>query len=200
VFTRGGDHCFETYTQLNANIKDCAFRIADLCIPTPGGGPGDDCVRPGRVPLSVCVVPPTTPTPTPTPGEADTQCKEDWEPGPYKDVLDVRGTTPSRSFSDRNQRRLIFASNWAEHGYETDTNEEGDEIWVLRSDGDGRKMLWNATKGTATTRYNTDDTPTIDHICPIAKGGGSDNANACVLSYEENQKKRENPPYRCGRR
>jgi hypothetical protein len=36
VFTRGGDHCFETYIQLNANIKDCAFRIADLCIPTPG--------------------------------------------------------------------------------------------------------------------------------------------------------------------
>jgi 5-methylcytosine-specific restriction endonuclease McrA len=174
--------------------------------PHAGKGPGDDCISGGRrLPLSLCVVPGTESEDPP--GRPKTRCQADWEPGPYKDVADVRkpGNNGYR-FDDDDQRYAIFQTNWINNG--SRWTPDG-KYWILKSDGDGRDMYWDPVNKKAARHPGEDpkrppqwskNAPEIDHICPTDFGGRNDNANACVLSKEENIHKSNKPPFRCGSR
>jgi RHS repeat-associated protein len=185
-----GLSCYVMYDQHTG--WDCVLLPAEFCRRGGAGGDPSPCVpasgRAFRSDSDPC---------DPWKDDKATRCKDPtWQPGPYKDLPDIRGPNdPGYEFKDEKVREQIFEANWIRNG--SRTTPEG--YWILRSDGDGRDMVWDPKTGRGVS--TGDDQPQIDHICPKGYpwGGRNDNANACVLSREENGRKRDNPPFVCGR-
>jgi RHS repeat-associated protein len=124
----------------------------------------------------------------------DRNCKTNKPIGPYH-YLDADPKAPrppdGTLFSDSQIRRII-EENWKWYGSQWDVYN-GIRVWVLYSDGDGRRMLWDPEGGSGKKGKSIDkdgpNAPQVDHICPPRLGGDGSYSNACLLSREENRGK-----------